>query len=204
MLESSLSIDLVVILTADQYHAEQVIQCADAGKHVLIEKPMAQTFPEAEAIEEARKRNGVVIFVGYMRRFAPALALLKAEIEGKQIRYVRVRDIIGKASARYTMPIRCVFSEGYLPPGASAELAKRKRANAEEVLARRGLTRQDEESWVHLGCLGSHDLSAMRDVLGMPRKCLFASRSGEESPKWWSAIFDYGDFNAIYEVGSPA
>jgi hypothetical protein len=75
---------------------------------------MAQTFPEAEAIEEARKRNGVVIFVGYMRRFAPALALLKAEIEGKQIRYVRVRDIIGKASARYTMPIRCVFSEGYL------------------------------------------------------------------------------------------
>ncbi|RSH91606.1 hypothetical protein EHS25_008975 [Saitozyma podzolica] len=200
MLESSLSIDLVVILTADQYHAEQVIQCADAGTHVLIEKPMAQTFPEAEAIEEARKRNGVVIFVGYMRRFAPALALLKADIEGKQIRYVRVRDIIGK-NPFFTSQAGMFLKYFHdFPPGASAELAKRKRANAEEVLARRGLTRQDEESWVHLGCLGSHDLSAMRDVLGMPRKCSFASRSGEESPKWWSAIFDYGDFNALYEM----
>jgi hypothetical protein len=89
------------------------------------------------------------------------------------------------------------------PPEAAADLAKRKTANAEEVLARKDLTRQDEESWVHLGCLGSHDLSAMRDVLGMPRRCLFASRSGEECAKWWSAVFDYGDFNAIYEVRSP-
>jgi predicted dehydrogenase len=105
MLKSRLSLDLVVILTADQYHAEHVIQCADEGKHVLIEKPMAQTFVEAEAIEEARKRNDVVIFVGYMRRFAPALDLLKAEIEGKQIRYVRVRDIIGKASVHEADPL---------------------------------------------------------------------------------------------------
>jgi predicted dehydrogenase len=47
----------------------------------------------------------VVIFVVYMRRFAPALELLKAEIEGKQIRYVRVRDIIGKASVHEADPL---------------------------------------------------------------------------------------------------
>lgn len=59
---------------------------------------MAQTLAEADAIEAARLEYGVVIFVGYMRRYAPALERLKEEIKGKEIKYVRVRDIIGRAS----------------------------------------------------------------------------------------------------------
>ena len=86
MLASSTPIDLVFVLTADQYHAEHVIQSANAGKHVLIEKPMAQTLAEADAIEEARIKNGVVIFVGYMRRYATALDRLKEAIKGKTIK----------------------------------------------------------------------------------------------------------------------
>lgn len=95
MLASSILIDLVFILTADQFHAENIIECANAGKHVMIEKPMAQTLAEYDAVEEARVKNGVVVFVGYMRRYAPALDRLKEEIKGKTIKYVRVRDIIG-------------------------------------------------------------------------------------------------------------
>lgn len=56
---------------------------------------MAQTLAEYDAVEEARVKNGVVIFVGYMRRYALALERLKEEIKGKSIKYVRVRDIIG-------------------------------------------------------------------------------------------------------------
>ncbi len=96
MLSSSVPIDLVLILTADQYHASQAVECANAGKHVFIEKPMAQTLAEADAIEEARKRNGVVMFVGYMRRYATALGRVKEAMEGDELKYVRVRDIIGK------------------------------------------------------------------------------------------------------------
>lgn len=95
MLASSIPIDLVFILTADQFHAENIIECANAGKHVMIEKPMAQTLAEYDAVEEVRVKNGVVIFVGYMRRYALALERLKEEIKGKSIKYVRVRDIIG-------------------------------------------------------------------------------------------------------------
>lgn len=95
MLASSVPIDLVFVLTADQFHADNIIECADAGKHVMIEKPMAQTLAEYDAVEEARVRNGVVVFVGYMRRYAPALERLKEEIKGKTVKYVRVRDIIG-------------------------------------------------------------------------------------------------------------
>lgn len=86
MLTSETPIDLVFILSADAFHAEQVILCANAGKHVLLEKPMAQTEAEADAIEEARVRNNVVVFIGYMRRYATALGRLKEEIKGKEIK----------------------------------------------------------------------------------------------------------------------
>jgi len=100
MLASSTPIDLILILTADQYHASQAIQAANAGKHIFIEKPMAQTLAEADKIEEARVKNGVVIFVGYMRRFATALERVKEVMEGEEVKYVRVRDIIGKVSRK--------------------------------------------------------------------------------------------------------
>jgi predicted dehydrogenase len=88
----------VFICTADQYHAEQAIACADAGKHVMLEKPMVQTEKEADALEAARTRNRVVIFIGFMRRYALAYKRFKEEIAGQEIKYVRVRDIIGDVS----------------------------------------------------------------------------------------------------------
>ena len=86
MLASSTPIDLVFILHRDQLHARDTIACANAGKHVLLEKPMAQTEAEADAIEEARVRNRVVIFIAYMRRYATALSVLNKAIEGKTIK----------------------------------------------------------------------------------------------------------------------
>jgi len=122
MLASSTPIDVVFVLTVDQYHAEHIILAANAGKHVMIEKPMAQTLAEADAIEEARVKNGVVVFVGYMRRYATALEMLKEAIKGKTIKCelglwagvggplmvdVRVRDIIGNVSARCSTDTFC-------------------------------------------------------------------------------------------------
>ena len=60
---------------------------------------MAQTVEEADAIAAARKNNHVVIFVGYMRRYAEALSRVKQVIKGEEIKYVRVRDIIGRVSS---------------------------------------------------------------------------------------------------------
>jgi predicted dehydrogenase len=98
MLASSIPIDLVFVLTVNEYHAQHVIECANAKKHVMIEKPMAQTLAECDAIAAAMKRNGVVIFVGYMRRYAGAMEPMKKALEGKKIKYARVRDIIGRVS----------------------------------------------------------------------------------------------------------
>ncbi|TYJ54255.1 hypothetical protein B9479_005100 [Cryptococcus floricola] len=203
MLASSVPIDLVFVLTADQYHAEHIIQCANAGKHVMIEKPMAQTLAEYDAVEEARVRNNVVIFVGYMRRYAPALERLKKEIEGKQIKYVRVRDIIGNNSyfTKQSGMHQHYFKD--FPPSASSDLASRRSANLLENLgADAEKDPRNAASWGLLHSLGSHDLSAMRDVIGMPERCVVATRSDDEGGNawWWTALFQYTGFKAYFEM----
>ncbi|WVR03480.1 hypothetical protein IAU60_000471 [Kwoniella sp. DSM 27419] len=205
MLASDVPIDLVFILTADQYHAEQIVQCADAGKHVFIEKPMAQTLAEYDAVDQARIRNGVVVFVGYMRRYAPALQRLKDEIKGKQIKYVRVRDIIG--NNRYFTSQSGMYQQYFRdhPATAGEDLSARRETNLRENLGDLAMSDgRNAHSWSLLHSLGSHDLSAMRDVLGMPSKCIVSTRSDDEAGKeswWWTALFQYDGFKAHFEMG---
>ncbi|ADV23793.1 Hypothetical Protein CGB_H0030C [Cryptococcus gattii WM276] len=61
-----------------------------AGKHVFIEKPMAQTLREADEIEAARLASGKLVFVGYMRRYATAFLRVKKivqELDPAEINY---------------------------------------------------------------------------------------------------------------------
>lgn len=110
----------MLVLAADEYHADVTIAAANAKKHVLVEKPMCLLREEAEAIADAAKNNevrpslitlfrqktltcarqqGVVIFVGTMRRYAAAFERMKEEVQKlKSIHYVTVRDIIGDVS----------------------------------------------------------------------------------------------------------
>ncbi|HEX6757095.1 MAG TPA: Gfo/Idh/MocA family oxidoreductase, partial [Propionibacteriaceae bacterium] len=91
------ALDAVFVLNSDEYHADCVIAAAKRGKHVLVEKPMCLTFPEAEAIIQARDETSVQVMVGYMRRFAPAFVQAVAEVrELGKINYARIRDIIGR------------------------------------------------------------------------------------------------------------
>lgn len=66
------SVDAVYVCTPHALHAEQTIQAARAGKHVLVEKPMALTVAEAEAMVEAAERAGVRLGVGFHVRHHPA------------------------------------------------------------------------------------------------------------------------------------
>ncbi|KAF3017041.1 hypothetical protein E8E14_001838 [Neopestalotiopsis sp. 37M] len=94
-------VDVVFVLTSDEYHAEYAIASLNAGKHVLVEKPLSLTLPTAQTIIEAEKHapNGARVFVGYMRRYAPSLEAFKREVSTiKSIKYARVRDIIGPNS----------------------------------------------------------------------------------------------------------
>ena len=64
-------IDVVLILSRNQQHAEQAEAALRAGKHVFLEKPMALTEPECRALSRAVEETGKLLTVGFNRRFAP-------------------------------------------------------------------------------------------------------------------------------------
>lgn len=77
-------IDLIDIVTPNNTHAEMAIAAAEAGKHVICEKPLAMTVPEAERMVEAAKKNNVVHMICHNYRFAPAVQYAKKLIsEGR-------------------------------------------------------------------------------------------------------------------------
>ena len=72
------AIDAVYIATPVRVHAEQAIAAANAGKHVLCEKPMAMTVAECDRIIAACRANGVALGVAYYRHFYPVIERIKA------------------------------------------------------------------------------------------------------------------------------
>jgi len=59
------------------YHASTTIPLLDLKKHVLVEKPLASSIGEAEAMVESAKKNNVVLAVGHVERFNPAMDFLE-------------------------------------------------------------------------------------------------------------------------------
>ncbi len=81
---SSVKIDVVVVLTESGNHAEHVISLAQYGKHIIVEKPMALTLDDADAMIQACDRAGVKLFVVKQNRFnVPVLKLREALEEGR-------------------------------------------------------------------------------------------------------------------------
>ncbi len=77
-------IDAVYIATPVVLHAKQAMAAADAGKHILIEKPLAMTSEEGQKVVEYCESKGVKIAAGLMMRFgAYVQAMKKAVAEGK-------------------------------------------------------------------------------------------------------------------------
>ena len=74
-------VDVVDIATPNDLHAEVAIAAADAGKHVISEKPLARSSAEAESMLRAVEKAGVVHMVAFNYRRTPAVALAKQFID---------------------------------------------------------------------------------------------------------------------------
>ena len=72
------NIDAIYCPMANEEHAEWAIKAINAGKHVLIEKPMATKLSDIDAIEAAAKKNNVKAMEGFMYRFHPQHARVSA------------------------------------------------------------------------------------------------------------------------------
>ena len=65
-------LDAVILATPTQMHAAQALQCLEAGKHVQVEIPLADSLKDAEAVLAMQKRTGLVAMAGHTRRFNPS------------------------------------------------------------------------------------------------------------------------------------
>jgi predicted dehydrogenase len=78
-------VDAVYVATPVHLHAEQTIAAAEAGKHVLCEKPMALDVAECDRMIAAARRHGVRLGVAYYRRFYPVVDRIKALLAAGEI-----------------------------------------------------------------------------------------------------------------------
>ena len=78
-------IEAVVICSPTFAHAEQAIRAAEAGKHILCEKPLAMTLEEADGIIAAADRAGVILMVGHVLRIMPEYRLAHEVLTGGEL-----------------------------------------------------------------------------------------------------------------------
>ncbi|MGZ4114088.1 MAG: Gfo/Idh/MocA family protein [Actinomycetota bacterium] len=74
-------IDAAVVSTPNYLHAPQAISLLEHGTHVLVEKPMATTVGECDAMIEAARRGGVSLMVAHCWRFHEAVRAMRARVE---------------------------------------------------------------------------------------------------------------------------
>lgn len=78
-------IDAVSICTTDEFHVEPALAAAGAGKHILIEKPLALTPADCDTIIGAAEATGIKLMVGHILRFDPRYHAAYQEIQSGRI-----------------------------------------------------------------------------------------------------------------------
>jgi UDP-N-acetyl-2-amino-2-deoxyglucuronate dehydrogenase len=106
------NIDVVVVLTESGNHAKNVVELARYGKHMVVEKPMALTLDDADAMINACDKSGTKLFVVKQNRFnVPVVKLREALEQGRfgklvlgtvRVRWCRPQDYYDQAFWRGT------------------------------------------------------------------------------------------------------
>ncbi|KAE9379507.1 oxidoreductase family protein [Stipitochalara longipes BDJ] len=199
---SSPLVDVILICNANAFHAQHCIFALSHNKYVLCEKPLASNYRDIDAIIAAEEKSRGRVFVAYQRRYAQAFVDAVEEVGGMdKVQYARVRDIIGPNST-------FVSQSGTFPQ----KFSDFKKEDTEEMLAKDEemtryalehdygvkATQESMDMARLLSSLGSHDLSAMRELLGMPTRVLGASLNAAAI---WTVLFQYPSFPCTYESG---
>ncbi|NOU90063.1 gfo/Idh/MocA family oxidoreductase [Paenibacillus sp. LMG 31460] len=196
MFEQS-ELDAVFVLNNMEYHTECTVAALNRNIYVFVEKPMCVTPAEVKEIIDARDATNVHVMVGYMRRFAPAYLRALEEVKSLgPIIYARVRDIIGP-NGFFTGQSSHVYRFNDIPIEAVHD---RKERNVR--LMREAVGEAADDMYGAYGLLlglNSHDISAMRELIGTPIRVKAAS--SWLGGRFKNAIFEFDGFNATFETG---
>jgi predicted dehydrogenase len=192
--------DAVLITNPHVYHAEVVLAALAAEKHVLVEKPMCLTLREVDEIVAAQQQSGGVVQVGYMRRYAPAFVqACRLVKELGEIRLAHVRDVIGLNALIVDQTSRVVRGDD-IPTELIEAGQKLQAERVREAIGDAPAALQ--RAYMLLLGLSSHDISAMRELLGMPQGVLYAAQ--RQGGGYLTAAFDYGSYVCHFDTGVDA
>ena len=158
-------LDAVLVLTSGS-HAPIAVAAAQAGMHVLVEKPMCFSVPEGQAMVEAARQAGVTLMVAYPKRYDPAYARFQKEAsELAEPRLLRVTT--------FESPFRPYIEHYRLLPAVPppADVAALLRADAEaSITGALGDASEFERRTYHMVLLDTlvHELNTVRGLLGEP------------------------------------
>jgi len=110
-------VDAVYIATPPDSHAGYTIRVAAAGKPVYVEKPMARSFAECQAMIAACEKARVPLFVAYYRRSQPIFKKIKELLDGDAIGKIRLVNV------RLYYPVALDLQQGSLPWRVQPEIA---------------------------------------------------------------------------------
>ena len=96
----SVAIDVVVVLTESGNHAKHVVELARHGKHIVVEKPMALTLDDADAMIRACDESGVKLFVVKQNRFNVPVLKLRAALDAGRFGKL----VLGTVRVRWCRP----------------------------------------------------------------------------------------------------
>lgn len=84
------NIDFIYVATPNELHAKHAIAAAERGKHVIVEKPMALSVAECEAMNEAAERNGVKLLCGHTHSFDPPIRKIREIVKDGELGKLRM------------------------------------------------------------------------------------------------------------------
>jgi predicted dehydrogenase len=96
-------VEAVVIAIADAFHVAAALKALDAGKHVLVEKPLGTTVESCRALRERAALSRLVVQVGHNRRFDPGIALARRFIQEELGARIALKAWYYDSVYRYTM-----------------------------------------------------------------------------------------------------
>jgi predicted dehydrogenase len=97
------AVDGVIVAVADEFHVPAALQALDAGKHVLVEKPMGVSVAECEALCREVSATGLTLQVGTMRRFDAAIAFARAFVREQLGELIALKAWYCDSAYRYAM-----------------------------------------------------------------------------------------------------
>ena len=96
---SNVNVDVVAICSPTDLHAQQIIESAEAGKHIFCEKPIALSIDKIQEANEAVKQNGVKLMVGFNRRFDANFAKIQQTVAAHKTGSVHIVKITSRDPA---------------------------------------------------------------------------------------------------------